>query len=346
MCLRANVTILKLSNYVITSFLTLQRSHVTFSSSLFLYCNYEIQDLWGRSLFSLFFRDILVPPLHCTPRLEQTSHHYFFIFVGCIHNGSYRIVLTRPAYRSVLEYPLYHYHSLRIDDDDDQKNTIFIIMLLLPKTSLLLLSLSLIVSSHVVESQYACSLAAPADEKACITAFDDAGNEDHCAWCSLSSFGFCVSETQAAKFEQSIPGIECDRYSGDDDDVVVVDDDAAVADDDDAVVVDDDDAAPGPGVDDDTAANDDDGVPDDDAIIPSDDTVPDDYWTCLQAKDEASCGTDAGCTWCTTKVGFGLCMAGPSAESAANSDWFTCATGNTTITTPTPEEQEEEPDQM
>jgi hypothetical protein len=156
-----------------------------------------------------------------------------------------------------------------------------------------LLFLVLLVSS--VDSQFACTMAAQ-DDDACVAAVGE--DEDHCAWCSLSGFGFCVSETQAETLEQSVPSVDCDRYSGDDD------------------------AAPDPAGDD--AAATDDGI-----SPPTDDAVPDDFWTCLQAKDEASCGKDAGCTWCMTKVGFGLCMGGPSAESAANSDWFTCATGNT-----------------
>jgi hypothetical protein len=164
--------------------------------------------------------------------------------------------------------------------------------MLFQKTSLLLLML--LVSS--VDSQFACTMAAPADEGECVKTMDDT-EEDHCAWCSLAGFDFCVSETQAETLEQSIPGVECDRYSGDDD-----------------------------------AATDDDAAATDDGIAPTDDAIPDDYWTCLQAKDVASCGKDAGCTWCVSKAGFGLCMAGPSADSAANSDWFTCATGGTIAT--------------
>jgi hypothetical protein len=147
------------------------------------------------------------------------------------------------------------------------------------------------------------------DEGSCIKSVGD--DDDHCAWCSLSGFGFCMSETQAETFEQSLPGVECDRYAGADDDAGVVDDDAGVV---------DDDAAPAP-----------DG---DDTIVPTDDATPSDYWTCLQSKDEAACGTDAGCTWCMTKAGFGLCMAGPSADSASDSDWFTCASDTSGAITP------------
>jgi hypothetical protein len=183
--------------------------------------------------------------------------------------------------------------------------------MLFQKTSLLLL-LSLVSSAN---SQFTCTMAAQ-DDATCIASLGD--DNDHCAWCSLSGFGFCVSETQAETFEQSIPGVDCDRYAGDDDAPAPADDDAAVVDDDAAPVADDD-------------GN----------IAPTDDTMPDDYWTCLQAKDEASCQTDAGCTWCMTKVGFGLCMAGPSADSAANSDWFTCATETSGNITPTHEEDQD-----
>jgi hypothetical protein len=82
--------------------------------------------------------------------------------------------------------------------------------MLFQKTSLLLL-LSL---ASAVNSQFTCTISAQ-DDATCITTVGD--DDDHCAWCSLSGFGFCVSETQAETFEQSIPGVDCDRYSGDDD---------------------------------------------------------------------------------------------------------------------------------
>jgi hypothetical protein len=200
-----------------------------------------------------------------------------------------------------------------------------IIIMLLQKTPLLLLLWMAIIATTVplVNSQFACTLSAPPDENACIKSVGD--DQDHCAWCSLSGFGFCVSETQAETFEQSIPGVECDRYSGDDDDdAAVVDDDAAVADDD-------------------AAANDDATEDDDGGIAPTDDAIPSDFWTCLQAKDETSCGKDAGCTWCMAKAGFGLCMAGPTADSAANSDWFTCAVATESAGTMTTQEEEQDP---
>eukprot|EP00527_Entomoneis_sp_CCMP2396_P001017 CAMPEP_0198144176 /NCGR_PEP_ID=MMETSP1443-20131203/13748_1 /TAXON_ID=186043 /ORGANISM="Entomoneis sp., Strain CCMP2396" /LENGTH=695 /DNA_ID=CAMNT_0043807529 /DNA_START=293 /DNA_END=2377 /DNA_ORIENTATION=+ len=94
--------------------------------------------------------------------------------------------------------------------------------------------------------------------------------------------------------EDNLPGTSCDRYSGGDDDVTPKDDDA---------------------VDPDT----------DDNVAPSDDSLPDDFWTCLQKSDSNACAA-ADCTWCVSnKYGFGLCMTGPTADSASNSDFFQCS---------------------
>lgn len=82
--------------------------------------------------------------------------------------------------------------------------------------------------------------------------------------------------------EANIPGVECDRYS-------------PAGDDDDATPSTDDDATPST---------------DDEAPAPNDDSLPDNYWTCLEKKDSASC-IEEGCTWCDSKGGFGLCLTGP-----------------------------------
>jgi hypothetical protein len=138
-------------------------------------------------------------------------------------------------------------------------------------------------------AQFACTFAA-GDEPSCIAATADAGA--HCVWCQVTSFGFCVTETQAEGMEQSLPGVECERYQGDDDDA--------------APQTDDDSVAPTT----------------DDNVVPTDDAIPDDFWKCLKAKTEEACSGD--CVWCDTKGGFGLCMTGPAAENAEESDWFTC----------------------
>ena len=81
--------------------------------------------------------------------------------------------------------------------------------------------------------------------------------------------------------ESNIPGVQCDRYSGDDDD--------------DATPDTDDDATP---------------ATDDVAPSPNDDALPPDYWKCMENKDSAEC-LAANCTWCDSKGGFGLCLTGP-----------------------------------
>lgn len=159
-------------------------------------------------------------------------------------------------------------------------------------------ALLLLLVSSVAKAQFTCTFSGAQDESGCVSTTDGA---NHCVWCELSSFGFCVSEEQAEAMEQKLPGVECDRYSDNDDDETPDD-------------------------------NDDDKAPDenDDDATPSDDSIPDDYWTCLQKKTAKEC-TD-GCTWCDTKAGFGVCMTGPSAEWAAESDWFNCQTKDTTTT--------------
>ena len=142
----------------------------------------------------------------------------------------------------------------------------------------------------MAQAQFTCTMGAQ-DEDSCINSKGDDGK--HCAWCSVAGFGACVSEDQAETFEQNIPGTQCDRYSGGDDDATT------------------DDAVPTT----------------DDKVSPTDDSLPDDYWTCLRKKDTKSC-TSAGCSWCDSKqFGFGVCMTGPSAESAADSDFFECTKG-------------------
>jgi hypothetical protein len=171
-------------------------------------------------------------------------------------------------------------------------------------------------------AQFTCSFAGSKDAADC-TAMTDDGNE-HCVWCriggdaTVKDFGFCVSEGQAEAMEKKIPSLHCDRYSGSTDDTPSADDatpiDDAVPSDD--APVDTDDTTPAtddttPATDDKTPANDDDH------------SVPDDFWTCLLHKDAKSCAT-ASCTWCDTQGGFGLCMTGPTAESASHSAWFSC----------------------
>ena len=129
-----------------------------------------------------------------------------------------------------------------------------------------------------------------------------------------------MSESQAEAMEQSIPNMHCDRYSGDTDDQAPVPTDDATPETDDAAPATDDTT---PATDDATPATDDETPATDDGVVPP--PIPDDFWTCLQQKTAAACST-ASCTWCDTKGGFGLCMTGPTAESAAHSAWFTCQT--------------------
>ena len=55
-----------------------------------------------------------------------------------------------------------------------------------------------------------------------------AADGSQCVWCSLQSFGVCVSEEQASAMKRAIPGLSCD----DDDDDAPIDDDDVAPDDD------------------------------------------------------------------------------------------------------------------
>lgn len=159
-------------------------------------------------------------------------------------------------------------------------------MTMMKASTLLWLLLATTSSTTTTVAQFACTLTAN-DEGSCLGTTADDGK--HCVWCAVSSLGFCVSEAQAESMESNIPGIECDRYSGNDDD-----DDSTPSEDDDVTPSEDDDEA----------------TTDDQAPSPNDDALPPDYWKCLKKKDSQSC-LAAECTWCDNKGGFGLCLTGP-----------------------------------
>lgn len=155
-------------------------------------------------------------------------------------------------------------------------------MFLLRSRASLLLSLWLGVP---VAAQFTCTRNG-SDETTCLATMGD--DNQHCAWCTLSGFSFCLSEQAAEAMEQTLHA-QCDHYGGSDDD-----------------------------------SNTDDAAKSDDNVTPTDDSVPDNFWTCLQQKDQSSCD-GLGCSWCTAETaGFSLCMAGPAAEQAALSKFFSC----------------------
>jgi hypothetical protein len=200
-------------------------------------------------------------------------------------------------------------------------------------------------------AQLTCTLSGANDANDCMILTD---GDDHCVWCTVDAtiptktakdFGFCVSEAQAEAMEKNIPLLHCKRYSGTDDNVTPTTDDNVEPttddskpepiDDDAAPEPDTDDTNPVPPTDDVTPATDDTSPePATDDVTPPDNNddhaVPDDFWTCLQQKTLSTC-THANCTWCDTKGGFGLCMTGPTAESASHSAWFKCHDNKTEI---------------
>ena len=170
-------------------------------------------------------------------------------------------------------------------------------MLLRFSSSLFVIATALVPLSR---AQFSCTLGNQ-DESSCLNSKDE--SSESCVWCNVSGFGFCVTEEQAESLEQNLPGIQCDRAPSSDDDNTK------------------------PSTDDDAPATNDDTPPpkDDDNLSPTDDSLPDNFWTCLQKKTSEKC-VEADCTWCTSKkYGYGLCMTGPTAEAAADSDFFTCS---------------------
>ena len=53
-------------------------------------------------------------------------------------------------------------------------------------------------------------------------------------------------------------------------------------------------------------------------------TFPSDFWDCLQNYDEGGCGANS-CTWCTTEVGVGFCMADAAADALRECNFFDCS---------------------
>jgi hypothetical protein len=50
---------------------------------------------------------------------------------------------------------------------------------------------------------------------------------------------------------------------------------------------------------------------------------PDDFWTCLQNYEENGCSQNS-CTWCSTSIGMGFCMAPRAAEALKECTFFDC----------------------
>jgi hypothetical protein len=82
-----------------------------------------------------------------------------------------------------------------------------------------------------------------ADQDTCDATKSEDGSK--CVWCTIATFGVCVSEDIAEKMKEQIPGLECDDDSNTDDDAATDDattDDMAPATDDTAP---NDDTVPG-----------------------------------------------------------------------------------------------------
>lgn len=127
-----------------------------------------------------------------------------------------------------------------------------------------------------------------ASQNVCDSTKADDGSS--CVWCSVVSYGVCVTADVAEQMEQTIPGIDCDGNGSDDDD----------------------------------SAPSDDAAPADDDTTPSDDSVPDDYWDCLEKYSTSDACIAAGCGWCDNKGGYGVCFDVETAKDFEDSDWYSC----------------------
>jgi len=149
----------------------------------------------------------------------------------------------------------------------------------------LLLALALKASSFEfgILQDFSCSIEGASGQDACDASV--AQDQSKCVWCTLQSFGVCVSETQAEAMKKAIPGLQCDDDGSDDDT---------------------------PAEDDDNANNDDDNR--------------DEYWECLKGHSDQDGCVSAGCEWCSTKAGYGVCLSKAAAEKVDKYDWFQCTT--------------------
>ncbi|CAJ1945916.1 unnamed protein product [Cylindrotheca closterium] len=130
--------------------------------------------------------------------------------------------------------------------------------------------------------QYSCTMEGAGGQDQCDAAKDESG--ETCVWCSVGSFGACLSADQAALIEDKIPGLTCDDDQNDDDAKT-----------------------------DDAAADDDDGsTPDDYWKCLKD-----------GSESEDACDS-LGCTWCKSKAGFGICLDEAAAKMASDSAWLDC----------------------
>ena len=133
-----------------------------------------------------------------------------------------------------------------------------------------------------------CDFLPAASQNVCDSTKADDGSS--CVWCSVVSYGVCVTADVAEQMEQTIPGIDCDGNGSDDDD----------------------------------SAPSDDAAPADDDTTPSDDSVPDDYWDCLEKYSTSDACIAAGCGWCDNKGGYGVCFDVETAKDFEDSDWYSC----------------------
>jgi len=79
-----------------------------------------------------------------------------------------------------------------------------------------------------------------------------------------------------------------------------------------------------PGLECDDDQNDDDSPKADDDGIPMDDDSPEEYWQCLKGYTDHDDCTAAGCEWCSTKAGYGICLSKKAAAKVDKYDWFEC----------------------
>jgi len=140
--------------------------------------------------------------------------------------------------------------------------------------------------------QLACTFKGGSSQSSCDATKSEDGSS--CVWCSVVSYGVCVSEAIAEQMKQTIPGLDCDDDNRSDDDSAT---------------------------DDSTAADDD--------VEPNDDSVPDDYWTCIEKYSTSAECTAAGCAWCDNKGGYGVCFDKETAKDFDDSDWYSCTEDGT-----------------
>lgn len=161
-----------------------------------------------------------------------------------------------------------------------------------------------VTTKEAYRSPFSCVFSGATDQDSCFSQTDTDTNEE-CVWCPLGAdnpLGVCVSEKQAEMIEQKIPNLTCSRDK------------------------------PSPPTPPSPPSPPSPSPPKTLAPTKTDNDPNHLLFKCLNTKSKGECISSKNhCTWCDTKAGYGVCLAGSAAESAKHSDWYMKCTNHTSI---------------